>query len=128
MELCGFAPVVAEVCEKFPQSQKRRTHADEVGNPRGSGSDNFDLIGSGKTMARLALSAMRCVKRRSRADAPNAPTGRLIWILRGYSRPAPSQASSRMETKCYIVASFDYAILSINSESEAVGGRGGIFI
>jgi len=32
-----------------------------------------------------------------------------------------------MRTKCFVVASFNYAILSINSESEAVGGRGGIF-
>jgi hypothetical protein len=128
MELCGFAPVVADECEKFSQSQERRIHADEVGNRRDSGSGNFDLIRLGKTEARLALLDMRRVKDRSQADAPNAPTDVLIWIPRGYSRPAPSQASNRMPTKCYRVAPFNYTILSINFESEAVGGRGGIFI
>ena len=41
MELCGSTPVLAEECGRFHESQRRRTYADEVANPRGSGSGNF---------------------------------------------------------------------------------------
>jgi hypothetical protein len=61
MELCGSTPVLAEECGRFHESQRRRTYADEVANPRGSGSGNFgSATWSGRDRSRHGLRCWPC--------------------------------------------------------------------